>query len=124
MNDITNITEKIRAFRDARDWAQFHNPKDMAMAISLEAGELMEHFLWKTPSEVEARIESHREEISDEIADVAVYLFELADNLGIDLLQAMENKMQKNADKYPAEKVKGSSKKYTEYEAPEQGGEE
>ncbi len=87
------------------------------MAISLEAGELMEHFLWKTPDEVEARIESHREEISDEIADVAVYLFELADNLGIDLLQAMENKMQKNAGKYPAEKVKGSSKKYSEYEA-------
>jgi len=119
MNDISDITEKIRAFRDERDWAQFHNPKDMAMAISLEAGELMEHFLWKTPAEVEVRIESHREEISDEMADVAVYLFELADNLGIDLLQAMENKMAKNAAKYPADKVKGSSKKYSEYEAEE-----
>lgn len=117
MDDISTITEKIRAFRDVRDWAQFHNPKDMAMAISLEAGELMEHFLWRTPAEVEARVESHREEISDEIADVAVYLFELSDNLGIDLLQAMENKMQKNAAKYPADKVKGSARKYTEYQA-------
>jgi len=115
MSDISVITEKIRAFRDQRDWAQFHTPKDMAMAISLEAGELMEHFLWKSPAEVEARIESHRGEISDEIADVAVYLFELADNLGIDLLQAMEQKMQKNAEKYPADRVRGSSKKYNEY---------
>jgi NTP pyrophosphatase (non-canonical NTP hydrolase) len=115
MSELADISKKIRAFRDARDWAQFHNPKDMAIAISLEAGELMEHFLWKTPEEVEARVDSHREEIRDEIADVAVYLFELADNLGIDLLQAMENKMAKNAEKYPVEKVRGSSKKYSEY---------
>ena len=122
MSDLSDITKKILAFRDERDWAQFHNPKDMAIAISLEAGELLEHFLWKAPDEVEARVESHREEISDEIADIGVYLVELADNLGIDLLQAMAAKIEKNAAKYPADRVKGSSKKYSEYD--EQSGDE
>lgn len=115
MSDLERLTEKIRRFRDARDWAQFHNSKDMAIAISLEAGELLEHFLWKGPEEVEARLESHREEITDEIADIAIYLFELADNLGIDLLAAAARKVDKNDAKYPAEQVRGSSKKYTEY---------
>ncbi|MDF1860888.1 MAG: nucleotide pyrophosphohydrolase [Verrucomicrobiales bacterium] len=115
MADLEEITARIREFRDARDWAQFHNPKDMAIAISLEAGELLEHFLWKSPEEVEARLDSHQEEIREEIADIAIYLTELADNLGIDLLEVMEAKIGKNEAKYPAEKVKGSSKKYSEY---------
>ncbi|MBG7606408.1 MAG: nucleotide pyrophosphohydrolase [Verrucomicrobia bacterium] len=113
--NLEEITEKIRRFRDERDWAQFHNPKDMAMAISIETSELMEHFLWKTPDEVAARVVEKREEIEDEVADVAVYLVELADNLGIDLFEAMERKMEKNAAKYPVTLVKGSSKKYHEY---------
>ena len=108
------LLEKIRAFRDERDWAPFHNPKDMAIAISLEAGELLEHFLWKNPEEVTARVESHREAISDEIADIAIYLTELADNLGIDLADAMEAKLAKNAAKYPVEKARGSAAKYNE----------
>jgi len=112
---LEKITGKIRRFRDERDWAQFHNPKDMAMALSIEASELMEHFLWKTPEEVAARVEEKREEIEEEVADVAIYLVELADILGIDLFQAMERKMEKNAAKYPADRVKGSSKKYNEY---------
>ena len=112
---LDEIREKIRVFRDERDWAQFHNPKDMAMALSIEASELMEHFLWKAPGELDGRVEERREEIEDEMADIAIYLVELADNLGIDLLGAMERKMAKNAAKYPVEKVKGSSKKYTEY---------
>jgi len=87
----------------------------MAIAISIEANELLELFLWKTPAEVEKRIASHRTEITDEIADVAIYLVELADNLGIDLTAAMEAKIRKNNIKYPAETVRGSSKKYTEY---------
>lgn len=115
MSDLQHVVGKIREFRDARDWAQFHNPKDMAIAITLEAGELLEHFLWKGPSEVDSRVESHREEITDEIADIAIYLAELADSLGIDLLKAMEAKIAKNAAKYPADRVKGSSKKYDEY---------
>ncbi len=112
---LDEVREKIRAFRDERDWGQFHNPKDMAMALSIEAGELMEHFLWKGPEELDGRVEERREEIEDEMADIAIYLVELADNLGIDLLGAMERKMAKNAAKYPVEKVRGSSKKYTEY---------
>lgn len=84
------------------------------MAISIEASELLEHFLWKSPEECQQRVESEREAIQDEMADIAIYLFEFADNLGIDLLEAMEVKMQKNAAKYPIEKARGSSKKYTE----------
>jgi len=117
MATLEDITQKIRTFRDARDWAQFHNPKDMAVALSIEASELLEHFLWKSPEEVEARVQSHHGEIADEIADIAVYLVELADNLGIDLFAAMEQKMEKNAAKYPADRVRGSSKKYNEYES-------
>lgn len=112
--DIETITAKIRDFRDARDWAQFHNPKDMAIAISIEASELLEHFLWKNPAETASRVETHREKIEEEIADIAIYLFELADNLGIDLAAAMERKLARNAKKYPVEKAKGSNAKYSE----------
>lgn len=117
MGELNDVIEQIRKFRDKRDWAQFHNPKDMAIAISLEAGELLEHFLWKGPEEVEARIRSHQEEIEEEIADIAIYLFELADNLGVDLLAAVHEKIEKNDAKYPAAQVKGSSKKYSEYDS-------
>lgn len=113
--NIQEITEKIRMFRDERDWKRFHNPKDMAIAISLEASELLEHFLWKNPEEVEQRIADRRGEIESEIADIAIYLTELADNLGIDLLKAMEDKIRLNSEKYPAERVRGSNRKYTEY---------
>jgi len=113
--NLEEITAKIRRFRDERDWAQFHNPKDMAMALSIEAGELMELFLWKTPDEADAVVQEKREKIEEEVADVAIYLVELADLLGIDLFAAMERKMEKNAAKYPADLVKGSSKKYDEY---------
>lgn len=116
MAELEQIQARIRSFRDERDWARFHNPKDMAIAISLEAGELLEHFLWKSPEEVETRVESHREEITGEIADIAIYLSELADNLGIDLLAAMEEKITKNEERYPADRVRGSSRKYSEYE--------
>ena len=86
----------------------------MAIAISIEASELLEHFLWKTPEESLERVNQKREEIEDEIADIANYLFELADNLGINLLEAMDRKIQKNEAKYPAAKARGSHAKYTE----------
>lgn len=111
---IEQILQKIRAFRDERDWKQFHNHKDLAIALSIEASELLEHFLWKTPQEVDACAANKKEEIRDEIADIATYLFELADNLDIDLIAAMEQKLKKNAKKYPVHKAKGSNKKYTE----------
>ena len=86
----------------------------MAIAISIEASELLENFLWKSPEEVESRIEENREEVEAEIADIGIYLTELADNLGIDLLKAMEKKISINHAKYPVSKSKGSSLKYTE----------
>ena len=108
------LTARINAFRDERDWAQFHNPKDMAISVSIEAAELLEHFQWKTPAQCEAHVAAHRGEIADEIADVAIYLFELADGLGIALDEAMLAKLEKNAVKYPVAKAKGSIKKYSE----------
>ena len=114
MDEIKTITAEIRAFIDERDWAQFHNPKELAAAIAIEAAELQEQFLWKDYGASAARAEENIEPIADEIADVAVYLFELADNLGLDLIEEMRRKMKKNAEKYPVEKAKGSNLKYTE----------
>ena len=113
---ISEITEKIRQFRDERDWMQFHNPKNLAISISLEAGELLEHFQWRSFEESEAHARDAKDEIAEEIADVAIYLAELADNLGIDLLRAMEAKLEKNGAKYPVEKARGSHAKYSEFE--------
>ncbi len=91
---------------------QFHDPKNMAVSIILEASELLEHFQWKTTEEVEKYARENQDEIKDEIADIALYLFELADNLGINLLEAMGQKLSKNASKYPAEKARGKHTKY------------
>lgn len=112
MSEIKNITEKIKRFRDERDWMQFHDPKNMAVSLILEASELLEHFQWKTTEEVEKYASQNNAEIKDEIADIALYLFELADNLGISLIGAMEEKLRKNELKYPIEKAKGKHTKY------------
>jgi dCTP diphosphatase len=112
MSDIKSITAKIKKFRDARDWKQFHNHKDVALSLLLEASEVLEHFQWKSPKEVEKHGKECKDELSDELADVAMYLFELCDNLGIDLSKAMFNKMKKNALKYPVHKAKGRHTKY------------
>ena len=114
MSDIKTITAEIRAFIDARDWSQFHNPKELAAAIAIEAAELQEQFLWKDYDASEKQTQEKLEPVADEIADIAVYLFELADNLGLDLVEEMRRKMAKNAEKYPIEKSKGSNLKYTE----------
>ncbi len=113
MNKVTEITEKIIQFRDEREWMQFHDPKNVAVSIILEASELLEHFQWKTREEVEKYVMQNKPEIKDEIADIALYLFELADNLGIDLISAMEEKLKKNEMKYPVEKAKGRHTKYS-----------
>ena len=112
MGEIRLITQKIKAFRDARNWKQFHNHKDVALSLVLEAAEVLEHFQWKSPADVEKYGSECKDELADELADVAVYLFELADNLGIDLFKAIEVKMKKNAEKYPVEKSRGRSEKY------------
>ena len=112
MGEIKAITEKIKKFRDERDWNQFHNHKDVALSLVLEATEVLEHFQWKSPAEVEAHGVEAKDQIADELADVAMFLFELADTLKIDLPIAIEQKMQKNAAKYPIEKSKGRNTKY------------
>lgn len=111
-NDLRSIIAKIKQFRDERDWMQFHDPKSMAISITIEASELLEHFQWKSKEEVQEYVRTHKDEVAEEIADVAMYLFELAENLGIDLLDAMGKKLQKNAKKYPVERAKGIHTKY------------
>ncbi len=113
MKDVKIITKKIQQFRDERDWLQSHDAKNMAVSIIIEAAELLEHFQWKTKDEVEHYISTNKSEVQDEIADIAIYLFELADNLGIDLIKAMEEKIEKNSKKYPVSKAKGKYTKYT-----------
>lgn len=111
---IEEITVRIRAFRDARDWMVFHNPKDLAVAIAAEAGELMQPFVWKTAEQAEQIAVTKKAEIENEIADVAILLFEMADNLGISLEQAMLGKLARNEERYPVEKARGSNAKYNE----------
>ena len=112
MSNIQQITEKIKKFRDARDWKQFHNHKDVALSLVLEATEVLEHFQWKSPTEVEQHGKECKDELADELADVAMYLFELSDNLNINLSTAIVNKMKKNAIKYPVHKARGKHTKY------------
>ena len=115
MNDrFRPILKKIQKFRDDRDWMQFHNPKDMATAIVIEASEILEHFLWKSDDETKKYLSDKRnkEEVADEIADTLSFLFELADNLNIDIEKAMDAKSKKNAKKYPVSKARGNATKY------------
>jgi dCTP diphosphatase len=113
---LDSLIDKIVAFRDERDWAQFHNAKDLAAGLAIEASELQELFLWKKPEEVAAALIGKRTEISEELADITWFLLLLSRELKIDLLAAVESKLEKNAAKYPANKVRGSSKKYSEYD--------
>lgn len=111
---IESLTERICAFRDARDWRQFHNPKDLAVAITAEAGELLQHFVWKTPEQADQVVVDKRAAITDEIADVGILLFELAHNLNIPLAEAMAAKLDRNELRYPADKARGNNLKYNE----------
>lgn len=111
---IEALTARICAFRDARDWAQFHNPKDLAVAIAQEAGELLQPFVWKSPAQSEAIVQEKRAEIASEVADVAILLFEFAHNAGISLEQAMLDKLARNEQRYPVDKARGSNAKYNE----------
>ncbi len=108
MTEINKISEELRKFRDERDWAQFHNPKDLAIALSIEASELLELFLWKAAEDADAG------KVKEELADVFAYAFMLADKYGLDVSQIMQDKLAKNKLKYPVEKAKGSAKKYNE----------
>ena len=111
---MQELTEKIRAFARDRDWEQFHSPKNLAMALSVEVAEVVEHFQWLTQEESRRPDPARLEEIRQEIGDVMIYLVRLADQLGIDPLQAADEKIQINEKKYPVEKSRGLAAKYTE----------
>jgi dCTP diphosphatase len=113
-DSISELTAQIQTFVDARDWRKFHNAKDLAVAIAAEAGELMQHFVWQQDDQIAKRLEKNREEIASEIADVAILLFEFADNLGMNLGEVMQAKIARNDVRYPVEKSRGNNLKYSE----------
>lgn len=114
MKDIEKLKEMVVQFRDDRDWKQFHNPKDLAISLVLEANEVLEHFQWKNNDEQAAHVETKREEIGEELADVLYWVLLLSNDLNIDISKAFVRKLVKNAEKYPIEKAKGVSVKYNE----------
>lgn len=114
MSEIKDLTKRIIDFRDAREWKQFHNPKDVALSLSLEAAEVLEHFQWKNGKELDEYIESHKERIGEELSDVLYWVLLMSHDLDINILDALSKKMSKNEEKYVIEKAKGNHKKYTE----------
>ena len=108
MKEIDDITNALLHFRNERDWEQFHNPKDLALAINVEAGELLELFLWKDAKD------ANIEKVKEELADVFAFAFLLAEKYNLDVKEIVLEKIKKNAEKYPVDKAKGSAKKYNE----------
>ena len=121
-NDIPSLTQSLRDFAQARDWEQFHSPKNLASALSVEAAELLEHFQWLTEEQSRALAAPKKAEVAAEAADVLLYLLLLCDKLQIDLLEAARLKLVVNAGKYPVERARGSSQKYSDITDPKQGG--
>ncbi len=114
MTELEDLRDQLRAFASARDWNQFHSPKNLAMALSAEAGELLEVFQWLTEEQSRTLAPEAQAAAGEEIADVLLYLVRLGDQLGIDPVAAARRKLVANAQKYPVEKARGSPKKYTE----------
>lgn len=112
--DIRSLTNALRAFANERDWGQFHSPKNLASALTVEAAELLEHFQWMTEEQSRQPSASKNAEIAAEAADVFLYLLQLCDKLNIDLVQASKEKMLLNEQRYPAESARGSSRKYSD----------
>ena len=113
MTTLEEITKRIIAFRDAREWQQFHNPKDVALSLVLEAAEVMEHFQWKNNEEIKKYVVDSKEEIGEELADTLYWILLMSHDLKIDVLEALDKKLKKNEAKYPVEKAKGKHTKYT-----------
>ena len=114
--DLQELIAEIIAFRDERDWAQFHTPRNLAAALGIEAAELQQEMLWKTDAEVAELVASKSDygQLSDEIADVLIYSLLFCDAAGVDAASAIRKKLKKNAEKYPVKQSKGRAKKYTE----------
>ena len=115
MRDLEELKACVRAFVAERDWERFHSPKNLAMALSVEASELVELFQWLSEDESAALDDAQRRRVAEELADVLWFLVRLSDRLDIDLLEAAGRKLAENAKKYPAAKVRGDARKYTEY---------
>lgn len=117
---IQQLKDFLLKFREERDWTKFHNPKDVAMAASVEMGEFLEKFLWKSREEVIKKLEEdeeYRKEVGDELIDVIIYCLQFANSADIDISEVFERKMKENAEKYPVEKAKGKAEKYTNYKS-------
>lgn len=114
MSDISRLTERLVAFNEQRNWKQFHNPKDLALSLVLEAAEVMEHFQWKSVEEMKAHVSEHRSAIGEELADVLYWVLLMSYYFEIDIANALEEKMVKNDEKYPVEKAKGRHEKYNQ----------
>jgi NTP pyrophosphatase (non-canonical NTP hydrolase) len=112
---LEHLAEHLRRFAAERDWEQFHSPKNLSMALSVEVAEIVEHFQWMTEEQSRTLDAAKKAEVEQELADALIYLVRLAHQLGIDLLEAAERKLALNEQKYPAERVRGSSKKYSDY---------
>ncbi len=114
MSSLAQMQQRVVDFRNARDWKQFHTPKDMALSLVLETAEVIEHFQWKTPPEIDKHLTKHRADLGEELVDVLYWVLLMSHDLGIDLNKSFEEKMTKNEKKYAVEKAKGNHKKYTE----------
>jgi len=114
MNELDQIKHRLREFAEARDWEQFHSPKNLSMALSAEVAEIVEHFQWLTEEQSKNLPKDKLDEVKTELADTLIYLVRLADKLDIDLLEAAQNKIEINEQKYPVDKSRGNAKKYTE----------
>ena len=119
IDSLEGLTHEVRAFAAAREWERFHTPKNLAMALAVEAAELMEHFQWRDADEILP--EDRRTEVAHEIADVLIYLIRLADVLGVDPVAAAKEKMVLNGRKYPVESARGNANKYDRLDAGEEG---
>lgn len=117
---LQDLKDRMASFVHERDWEQFHTPKNLAMSIAIEAAELMEHFQWLTIEESKSLSSDHLSDIGEELADIIIYSLSLTNTLGLDLSQIVSDKMDKNIRKYPADKVKGKSHKYTYYQDQEE----
>ena len=113
-SDLDTLTQRLRDFADARDWEQFHSPKNLTMALSVEVAEIVEHFQWLTEEQSNDLPEQTLDKVETELADTLLYLVRLADKLDIDLLDAARRKIEINEQKYPVEKSRGNAKKYTD----------
>ena len=116
MSDIKSLTKKVVKFNEERNWRKFHNPKDLSISLALEAAEVLEHFQWKSPEEMEKYVKTNKSDLADELSDVLKYLLMLSYELKIDLVKSVPEKMKKDAKKYPAAKYRGKHPKDKEFE--------